>query len=378
MGSCCKILGILLCAGQSTRMGFDKLTTALCGRAPLLRSLDRLLAAGCTEIIAAVNENAHAFLEVYTEEYPLRLVAGGETRFASVRNALAVAQGDIAVIHDAARCIVGVKTVQDCIKSTLASGSGVAAIPMTDTVLRQEGEGFTPIPRESLWRMQTPQVFDLETIKAAYQNAGADASAYTDDASVWLAAGHPLFIVQGSAENRKLTTQADWDWAEFVLHKEQACTVFGTGYDMHILVPERKLIIGGVEIPFEKGLLGHSDADVLLHAISDAILGACALGDIGKHFSDTNPRYKDADSRDLLRHIKHMVQKRDKKLSHIDATILCQRPKLAPYILQMRQNIAADLDLSLEQISVKATTTEGMNDEGRGLCISAQAIATLR
>jgi len=355
-------------------MGFDKLITPLCGQVPLLRSLDALLAGGCTEIVASVNADTRAFLEPYLEIYPLRLAEGGETRFDSVHNALAVATGDIAVIHDAARCMNGANLVQVCIAAAVQYGSGVAAISMTDTVLRQEGADFTPVPRETLWRMQTPQAFRLDGIRAAY--AGAQ-PIHTDDASVWLAAGNALRLVPGSERNRKLTAPEDWAWAEAVLGEKQPCTVFGTGYDTHVLVPERKLVLGGVEIPFEKGLLGHSDADVLLHAICDAILGACALGDIGKHFPDTDARFKGADSRALLRAVADMVQKKDKCILHIDATLLCQRPKLAPYILRMRENIAADLHLPLEAISVKATTTEGMNDEGRGFCISAQAIASI-
>ena len=154
-------------------------------------------------------------------------------------------------------------------------------------------------------------------------------------------------------------------------------TRFGMGYDVHRLVEGRKLILGGVEIPWEKGLLGHSDADVLLHAIIDALLGAAALGDIGALFPDSDAAYKDIDSRILLRRAAELVQNRDMQIGSVDATVLCQRPKLRPYIDAMRRNIAADLQLPVERVSVKATTTEGMNDEGRGLCISAQAIALL-
>jgi 2-C-methyl-D-erythritol 2,4-cyclodiphosphate synthase len=289
-----------------------------------------------------------------------------------------VAEGDIAVIHDAARCMVGAYLVQECIADAERQGSGVAAMPMTDTVLQQEGTGLAPLARETLWRMQTPQAFGLHTIRAAYAQAALSAAGtFTDDASVWIAAGHIPFLVHGSEGNRKLTSREDWEWAEAALRSDDTCTVYGTGFDTHRLVGGRKLILGGVDIPFEKGLLGHSDADVLLHAVCDAILGACALGDIGRHFPDTDAQYKGADSRVLLRSVADMVQKRDRRLTHIDATILCQRPKLSPYIPKMRENIAADLGLPLNCVSVKATTTEEMNDEGRGLCISAQAIASV-
>ena len=154
-------------------------------------------------------------------------------------------------------------------------------------------------------------------------------------------------------------------------------TRFGMGYDVHRLVEGRKLFLGGAEIPFEKGLLGHSDADVLLHAIMDAILGAMKLGDIGKLFPDTDEAYRGISSRELLREVNRLVQKRDMVVRHVDATVICQRPKLAPHREAMERTIAEDLNIPFEAVSVKATTTEGMNDEGRGLCISAQAIASV-
>ncbi len=154
-------------------------------------------------------------------------------------------------------------------------------------------------------------------------------------------------------------------------------TRFGMGYDVHRLVAGRKLIIGGVEIPHTLGLLGHSDADVLIHAVIDAILGAAKLGDIGKLFPDTDERYRGVDSRVLLRTVRDMVQKRDMQVRHVDATVIAERPKLASYRAEMERRIAEDLQISPDAVSVKATTTEGMNDEGRGLCISAQAIASV-
>ena len=156
------------------------------------------------------------------------------------------------------------------------------------------------------------------------------------------------------------------------------CTKIGIGFDTHRLVEGRDLILGGVMIPYEKGLLGHSDADVLIHAIIDAILGAAALGDIGKQFPDSDPAYKGIDSRILLRETVRLVQNKDMHIEQVDAVILCQRPKLRDHIDQMRTHLALDLEIPLESVSVKATTTEGMNDEGKGFCISAQAVCRLR
>jgi len=367
--------GILLCAGSSERMGFDKLTTPLNGQAPLLRSALALAEGGCDCIIAAVNDSTRAFWEQTAAPLPMKMVAGGQTRFASVKNALAVAEGDIAVIHDAARPLAGGALVRACIRAAAEYGSGVAAVPMADTVLRWEAEWGAPVPRENLYRMQTPQAFSLPMIREAYEGARPGA---TDDATVFLVRYGILHLVPGSEKNRKLTTAEDWHLAAQTAsaRPHPMATAYGIGYDTHSLVLGRPLILGGVNIPYHKGLQGHSDADVLLHAIIDALLGACALGDIGGHFPDTDPRYKNADSRVLLRKTATRLPGRP---LHVDATIVCERPKLKKkYIPGMRENIAEDLDLPLTSVSVKATTTEGHNDEGRGLCISAQAIVTVQ
>ena len=366
------VTGILLCAGSAERMGFDKLTTPLGGRTAMERAAALLTAGGCDALVIVANEANEAYGRSLPCSVPKTVVRGGKTRTESVRNGLQAAQGTIVVIHDAARCFTPASCVTACIESARAYGSGVLALPIADTVVRADGGAYETLDRTNLYRTQTPQAFLREQILSAY--AKTDESA-TDDAALYRRFIGTPRLIEGSELARKLTTPADWMWA-----KEQ-CTIYpkiGTGQDTHRLVEGRKLILGGVEIPFEKGLLGHSDADVLIHAIADAILGATALGDIGKLFPDSDRAYKDIDSRVLLRHIVKMVQKRDMKVAQVDATILCQRPRLRPYIDAMRQNLAEDLDLALENVSIKATTTEGMNDEGRGLCISAQAIAQVR
>ena len=361
--------GILLCAGGSSRMGFDKLNTPLLGKTAIERSMDALLAGGCDSLVFVTNEASERTVGSLSVPVPFRVVRGGEQRTDSVRNGLAAVDGEIAVIHDAARCFVSPALVAACIASAREHGSGAAAIPMTDTVMRVHAYGTETIDRSALWRMQTPQAFRTDEIRRAY----ATGETATDDATLYAKAiGAPHFV-PGSEQNRKLTTEADWDWAR----ERLSGTRFGTGFDTHRLVEGRKLILGGTEIPFEKGLLGHSDADVLLHAVMDAILGAAKLGDIGKLFPDTDEAYRGADSRALLREVNRLVQKRDMVVKHVDATVICQRPKLAPYRAQMERTIAEDLGLPFEAVSVKATTTEGMNDEGRGLCISAQAIASV-
>ena len=361
--------GILLCAGSSNRMGFDKLNTPIAGQTAIERSMRALVAGGCDSLVFVASEASERTVRGLTVPVPYTIVPGGKERTDSVRNGLKTAAGDVAVIHDAARCFVSPAIVKACIEAVEKTGSGAAALPVTDTVMQRNGDAVETLDRTKLWRMQTPQAFQTEKIREAYQKGGYA----TDDATLFSACfGAPTFVL-GAEDNRKLTTEQDWAWAQ-----ERLCPAsFGIGFDTHRLVEGRKLILGGVEIPFEKGLLGHSDADVLLHAIMDAILGAMKLGDIGKLFPDTDERYRGISSRKLLCEVNDLVQKRDMIVRHIDATVICQRPKLAPHRERIEQTIAADLGIPLSAVSVKATTTEGMNDEGRGLCISAQAIASV-
>lgn len=363
------ISGLLLAAGSSHRMGFDKLTTPLGDSTPLLRSLALLVEGGCTEIVAVVSDATRAALSGVDCPVPLTLADGGAMRTDSVRNGLAAATGEIVVIHDAARCFVPVSVVRACIESAERHGSGVAALPMTDTVCSVSETDYRTLDRNVLFRVQTPQAFRRAEILRAYEAVTEPA---TDDATLYAATIGTPHLVQGSERSRKLTTQEDWEWAMHL-----SCPKYGMGFDTHRLAEGRRLVLGGVEIPHPLGLLGHSDADVLLHAIMDAILGACGLGDIGRAFPDNDDAYLDIDSRILLRRVRDMVQKRDMSVQHVDATVICQRPKLMPHIPLMQSRIAEDLCIPVSCVSVKATTTEGCNDEGKGICISAQAIASV-
>ena len=372
-----RAVGILLCAGSASRMGFDKLSRPIAGRTAIERSADALIAGGVTRLILTAGEKTRETLLHMTFSVPYTVIAGGETRTESVLNALKAlkscpetADDDAVLIHDAARCMVTPETVSRCIESIRVYGSGIAAMQATDTVLQKQPDGrVAVVPRDEVLLMQTPQGFRFLPIYTAYtRNVGTA----TDDCTLFSRAGYTPHFVLTDMDNFKLTTPADFSRAERML------TRYGTGFDTHRLVEERKLILGGIEIPYEKGLLGHSDADVLLHAIMDALLGAAALGDIGKHFPDNDPAYKGADSRVLLLRCVALLREKGFAPASVDATVIAQRPKLAPYIPAMRHSIASALGVSDDMVSVKATTTEGMNDEGRGLCISAQAIASLR
>ena len=363
-----RAVGILLCAGSAARMGFAKLLTPICGKNAVTRSADALIAGGVESLVLTASKENFDALSWMEFPVPHTVVAGGDTRTASVRGALSAAEGDVVAIHDAARCFVSPALVARCLKSAFEHGSGVAAVPATDTVLQRTETGVSVLPRESLWLMQTPQAFTLADIRAAYERLDVPA---TDDCTLYEKSGRRTVFVESTPDNFKLTTPADWARAV------RLCTRYGTGFDTHRLVENRALILGGVEIPYEKGLLGHSDADVLVHAVMDALLGAAALGDIGKHFPDKDPAYAGISSMALLARVNALLREKGFTPASVDATVIAQAPKLAPHIPRMCETIARTLSLPVSAVSVKATTTEGMNDEGRGLCISAQAVASL-
>ena len=303
---------------------------------------------------------------------PCAVVQGGATRADSVRNGLAAATGELVAIHDAARPFISAEVITAALTAAAASGAAAPAVPVKDTIKIADKSGRvveTP-DRAALYAVQTPQCFQRTLyLQALGAVTGEKASLVTDDCSLFELAGLPVTLTAGDYANYKITTKED-------LQKEKTMRI-GHGYDVHRLVEDRKLILGGVEVPYEKGLLGHSDADVLLHAVMDAVLGAAALGDIGQHFPDTDPAYKGADSLALTREVAKIIAQHGYKVCNIDATILCQRPKLAPHIPAMRQNIADAFGLPLDAVSVKATTEEHLGFTGEGLGIAAHAVALI-
>ena len=293
------------------------------------------------------------------------------TRADSVRNGLQAAEGELVAIHDAARPFVSQSVITAALEAAARTGAAAPAVPVKDTIkIVGEGNQVAATPdRSTLYAVQTPQGFSRQKyLQALASVTGEKARQVTDDCSLFELAGMPVVLTEGSYGNYKITTRED-------LQKEKTMRI-GHGYDVHRLVEGRKLILGGVEIPYEKGLLGHSDADVLLHAVMDAVLGAAALGDIGKHFPDTDPAYKGADSLALTRAVA-LIRQHGYTVGNIDATILCQAPKLAPHIAAMRQNIAAAFEVPVEAISVKTTTEEHLGFTGEGLGIAAHAVALL-
>ncbi len=366
-----KVYAIVLAAGRGTRIGFDKMLYKLDNYTVVHHSIAAFRQCEYTDgIVVAAGEN---YDEVKKEadvfDKVIQVVKGGDTRAKSVLNAMEHVPADsLVAIHDGARPFVSQQIIRETIQLAYLHNAAIPCVKVKDTI-KQAHEGFIEktIPREQLYNVQTPQVFDVNLYKE-YADKYFDRD-ITDDAQLFEKAGVNIALAQGSYENYKITTIDD-------IKVENKMRI-GHGYDVHKLVEGRRLIMGGVDIPYEKGLDGHSDADVLRHAVMDSLLGALALGDIGKHFPDTDPTYKGIDSMKLMGHVANLIQQKGVKVINIDATILCQRPKLAPHIPLMRENIATVLGCNVDCVSVKATTEEGLGFTGEGKGIACHCVCLL-
>ena len=369
---------VILCGGSGTRMGAAGNKTLLnAGGVPAIVRSFRTFSAVADGIVLVTRAGEEKVFAETLSSYGLKafaVVPGGEDRQASALCGLKPLPtgADIALIHDGARPFVTEEIIRRVIDSVKQYGSGVAAVPCRDTIKRADKDGrvLETLDRSTLWQMQTPQGFFVKDLLAAHAAANAEKTRYTDDAALMEAAGHGVRLVQGSPDNIKLTSPEDLRMVNGMLTPR-----IGTGFDAHRLAEGRELWLGGVKIPYEKGLLGHSDADAPLHALTDALLGAAAMGDIGKLFPDSDPAYKGISSILLLEEVRKRLTNAGFTVGNVDVTIVCQAPKLAPYIPKMRETIAKALEISVDQVSVKATTTERMGYEGRSEGISAQAVA---
>lgn len=383
-----KFGAVLLAAGNSTRMGGSrsKVLEELGGRPALCRSLevlDRCPLIG--EICLVCREQDRADMLPLTSglNTPVRVVPGGAQRQDSVEQGVEALTGpwEYVAIHDGARPLVTDEVLAAVCRDAMAHGAATAAVPSKDTCKLADEAGFvaaTPA-RDRLWAVQTPQAFSLALYREALGKARAAGQSYTDDCQLIEAAGGKVKLTMGDYRNIKLTTPEDLLAARAYLGGEggKKTVRIGYGYDVHRLVEGRKLILAGVEVPFEKGLLGHSDADVIAHAVADALLGAAALGDIGHLFPDTDPRYAGADSLKLLGEVCRLLREKGFSIGNIDATLLAQRPKIAPHIVQMRENLAAACGIAADQVSVKATTEERLGFTGREEGMAASAVCLL-
>lgn len=364
------VTAVIVAAGSSSRMGFNKLAYRLPSGTVLQTSLQAFVEHPWVQDIVLVTGADDTVAKQAAENCikPVQLVKGGATRAISVKNGVQAAKGEIVAIHDAARPFVSQQVITQALQAAAQVGAAAPAVAVKDTIKQaREGKVENTPPRESLFAVQTPQCFNRTEYLELLAQYGDDS--ITDDCQLFEKAGKTVFLTPGDYANYKITTPED-------LKGGKAMRI-GHGYDVHKLVEGRRLILGGVDIPFEKGLLGHSDADVLAHAVMDALLGAAALGDIGKHFPDTDPTYKGADSLQLARHVAELLQQQGWKIGNIDATILCQAPKLAPHIQTMRQNLADALQVSVDEVSVKATTEERLGFTGAGEGIAVHAVALI-
>lgn len=373
---------VILAAGSGRRMGFDKMTAELHGKAVILYSLERFIESHADEIIIAASEDNIAKIRelisenVHTDK-PIKVITGGATRFESALKAVKMTSDkcDVVSIHDGARPFLTAELADDVAQSAYKHGASLVAVRAKDTV-KVCGDGVvTATPdRSTLWLAQTPQAARKADYIAAAEKLDVNDLRITDDASVMELYGIKPFIVEGSYDNIKLTTKEDIAMAESIIGKSGAPKLrVGHGYDVHRLVEGRKLILCGVEVPNKDniGLLGHSDADVAVHALMDAMLGAVALGDIGKHFPDSDDRYKGISSMRLLEHVRKLLDEKNAHVTNADITIIAEKPKLAKFIPDMRESIAAALGLETDDINVKATTEEGLGIAGAGIAAHA-------
>jgi len=405
------VTAIIAAGGRGQRFGSDrpKQLLQVGGRPMLERSVGVFLThPAVTDVVVALPQqmadDPPAYLSIASKT--VRIVVGGLRRQDSVANAFAAvpATSDIIVIHDAARPFASADLISRTINAAAESGAAIAAVQSRDTVKRVDGLKIrSTLPRETIYLAQTPQAFRRDVLRDAL----ALATDATDEASLAEQAGHAVRIVEGEATNIKITTREDLVVAEALASfrmsdlglRNNGVTSFsnpesaihnpqselpartgraGVGYDLHRLVEGRPLILGGITIPFDRGLVGHSDADAVCHAITDAVLGAAAAGDIGGHFPDTDPTWKDASSVDLLQRAAEIVRDRGFEVGNVDVSVIAERPKLAPYIDAMRARVAKALGIDIDRVSIKGKTNEGIGELGRGEAIAVHAIALVR
>jgi 2-C-methyl-D-erythritol 4-phosphate cytidylyltransferase / 2-C-methyl-D-erythritol 2,4-cyclodiphosphate synthase len=379
------VSAIIAAGGRGSRLGSTtpKQLLMLGGRTILQHSVDAFLRSPrVTELIVALPTELAADPPVYLRHGPKRItvIEGGGRRQDSVANAFArISPGtDLVVIHDAARPFVSEEVIARTLDAASEHGAAIAAVAATDTVKRGDARRVIvgTIPRGEIFLAQTPQAFRTGVLRDALDHL-SDASDATDEAMLAERAGHPVHLVDGDPHNLKITTAGDLELAERLMRHAPAARALriGNGYDLHVLVSGRPLTLGGVTIPFEKGLAGHSDADAVCHAVTDAILGAAGAGDIGRHFPDTDPAWKDADSLALLARAAEIVRAGGFLVSNIDVVVIAQQPKLLPYVEAMKANLARAVGIAVAQVSVKGKTNEGVDSMGAGASIAVHAVA---
>jgi 2-C-methyl-D-erythritol 4-phosphate cytidylyltransferase/2-C-methyl-D-erythritol 2,4-cyclodiphosphate synthase len=375
---------LIVAAGRGTRAGpGGPKQYRLLGGIPVLRRTLATFAAHpeIDQVIAVIHPDDHEAYEIAATGLPKMLTPcfGGTTRQTSVAlglEALTSHNPANVLIHDGARPLVSAEIISRTINALKTHEGVMVALPVTDT-LRSAINGLAgqTVPREGLWRAQTPQAFHFEAILNAHKQA--ESCEHTDDVAVAAAFGMSVTMIKGDENNLKITSAEDLLRAEQIIasHAESRT---GSGYDVHRFGDGDHVWLCGIKIPHTHGLVGHSDADVGLHALTDAILGAIGNGDIGQHFPPSDPQWKGASSDRFLAHAAHLAGQAGARVIHVDITLICESPKVGPHRDVMRARVAEILNLDLDRVSIKATTTEGLGFTGRSEGIAAQAIATVR
>ena len=371
-------LALIVAAGRGHRAGggLPKQYRLLGGQPVLRRTVEAFLAHPAVDAVQVViHSDDRPLYDAAIAGLPLAApITGGTTRQESVRLGLEAIDADRVLIHDAARPFIAHDVIDRVLAALDTDDGAVPALAVSDSLRRGARHIEAEVERDGLFRVQTPQGFRFEAIRAAHRAATAEA---TDDAAVLRMAGGRVALVEGDEANMKLTTESDFARAAAGLAAAMTSRT-GMGFDVHRFGPGDHVWLCGVKVPHSHGLIGHSDADVGLHALTDAVLGAIGEGDIGQHFPPSDPQWKGAASDRFLAHAAGLVAARDGRIDHVDVTIIAELPKVGPHRDVMRQRIADILRLPLAAISVKATTTEGLGFTGRGEGIAAQAVATLR
>lgn len=373
------VTALIVAAGKGERLGggIPKQYRLLAGKPVLRHAVDALIRHPRIDAVRVVIGSGQEALA----EYALRgldvgeLVPGGAERAESVRNGLEAIGEGVVLVHDAARPFCAPEVVDRLLDALAKADGAVPVLRVADTLAKGDSELRGTVNRTQLLRVQTPQAFHVEDLLFAMAEAGS--SAATDESTVMQAAGLRVATVPGDQMLDKLTTTSDWERAESLLAPRMV-TRTGMGFDVHAFEGPGPLIMGGLEIPHDRGLAGHSDADVVLHAITDALLGAAALGDIGQHFPPSDPQWKGAPSDQFLSHAAGLIRGAGGLIDHVDCTVICEDPKIGPHRSAMQARIAQILDLPQSSVSIKATTTERLGFTGRKEGIAAQAIATIR
>jgi 2-C-methyl-D-erythritol 4-phosphate cytidylyltransferase/2-C-methyl-D-erythritol 2,4-cyclodiphosphate synthase len=386
------VSAIIAAGGRGSRFGGaqPKQLELLAGVPILKRTVDTFLTGyPFDEVVVALPSELAAHPPAYLDD--VIVVEGGARRQDSVAKAFAAVapSSQVIVVHDAARPLVTPSLIERTVAAAFEHGAAIAAVQARDTVKRGDASRIIrgTLPRDEIFLAQTPQAFRVGVLRDALARAEAlrtgalaPTADATDEAMLAEEAGHHVHLVEGDARNLKITTPDDLDMAERLLARSggPAALRIGNGYDLHRLVAGRPLILGGVTIPFEKGLDGHSDADVVCHAVTDAILGAASAGDIGRHFPDTDPAWKGADSIDLLKRAVAIVHEAGYGIANVDVVVIAQRPKLSPHVEAMRASLACALGIGMDQVSVKGKTNEGVDAMGAGEAIAVHAVALIQ